>query len=141
MKSENGNLKSELTEERKAYLRGMASSGVDDFKVTCQCSELQGHFLTGEECEYLLTRSVGKTLRKSIEVKARAAFRKETAGEEVDNYAACQIADGYSEKLSVVNYSTLRKAIYILPKYNVGAHVSTRIIAEIKKRFPWGLCK
>lgn len=139
MKSEVRDQKEEsrLSDARKNYLRGMAAGGADDFKVTSQCCELQGNFLTVEECEYLLTRTIGKTLRKAIETKARKAFRKETAGEPVDNEAAGLLCSGNLASLCMENYSTLRKALFMCrTEYERG-----QIEGELEYRFPWGLCK
>ncbi len=135
-----------LTDENKKWLKDLTRTSVDDARVTIDCREVNGRFMTVEECEFCLSMitPASKTLWKLFESKARKAFRGSLVcrGEKACEQSAREIGSGdYPLRkdflLGQSNYTTLRKALYLA----TDEAICERIRREIQTRFPWGSWK
>jgi len=128
-----------LAAENKKWLKDLTRTSVDDARVTIDCREVNGRFMTVEECELCLSliRPNSKTLWKLFEAKARKAFRASVRGEEVEEHHASVIVCGGQQTLKFATYTTLRKSLYLA----TDKAICERIRREIQTRFPWGSWK
>jgi hypothetical protein len=125
-----------LTDNDKKWLKDLARTSVDDARSTIECRERNGRLMTIEECEYCLSliTPASKTLWKLFESKARKAFREWAKDDSVSDSGARMAASGCENMIGHVNYSTLRKALYLATDKTI----CERIRREIQTRFPWG---
>jgi hypothetical protein len=121
---------------KEEYLEGIACTSVDYAKTSVQSWSV-------EDCEYVLNKfpNLGKSMRKVFEVQARKSFALKTRGEYADPLRVKQILCGNVVALRRATYTTLRRALFLVPQKNLGADLADQIRMEIKTRFPWGNAK